>query len=285
MDFKKITDDLSQLGLNMIDFALYEHGEKIKALRFKPASNCSNSYSIAKAFVMTAIGMLWDEGRVDISSTIYSLLKSEIPADADPAWKLVTLDNIMTHRVGYAEGFLDIDAENVNDYPTDDYLDLAMKYPISYIPGSHYQYCDAPYYVLSRVIHALTGETVDEYLRKRLTAPMHFSEIAWSRCPKGFPIGATGLYISAKDMVKLGQLYLDGGVFEGKRFLSEKWVDLALAREYEFHIISQKGLIGKGGMYGQELVLSCDKGFAAGWHSFETESREYKKIIDYIDSL
>ncbi len=191
----------------------------------------------------------------------------------------------MTHRVGFDKGFLDIDVEDVNAYPGDDYLELAMRHPIAYVPGSHYQYCDASYYVLSRVVTALTGDTVDEFLRKRLTAPMKFREIAWSRCPKGYPIGATGLYVSAGDMVKLGQFYLNGGVYEGRRYLSENWVNHALAREYEFHSISPKGLIGKGGMFGQAIVISREKGLAAGWHSFETVAKNHQKIIDYMDSI
>ena len=61
--------------------------------------------------------------------------------------------------------------------------------------------------------------------------------------------------------------------------------DVVLANEYEFHTLTASDLIGKGGIYGQELVFSRERGFAAAWHSFEYDSKEYKKIIDYIDSV
>ena len=72
-------------------------------------------------------------------------------------------------------------------------------------------------------MHRISGQTVDQLLNERLFQPMRFAEAAWSRCPQGFPIGATGLYLSAGDMVKLGALYRDGGVYEGKRLLSQAW--------------------------------------------------------------
>ena len=88
------------------------------------------------------------------------------------------------------------------------------------------------------------------------------------RCPHGFPIGATGLYIRADDMVKLGWLYLNRGVWNGKRLLSEKRVDRALERQYELHPAAG-GLIGKGVMYGQGLYFSERGRFAVTWHVFE----------------
>ena len=50
----------------------------------------------------------------------------------------------------------------------------------------------------------------------------------------GYPMGATGLYISSADMVKLGQVYLEGGTYYGRRILSEEWVIMSLEREYDF---------------------------------------------------
>lgn len=285
MTFEQLVHDVDGLGLNMIDFALYTPQAGIRSHRFQPSSNCSNSYSLAKVFVMTALGMLWDEGKVNISTTVCSLLGSLTPKNADKAWPLVTLDHAMTHRVGFDEGFLDIDVENVCQYPTDDYLELAMSHPIAYLPGSHYHYSDAAYYILSRVVTAVTGEKLDEFLRKRLTAPMKFREIAWSRCPRGYPMGSTGLYAAASDIVKVGAMYLEGGVYQGRRYLSEDWVKLALANEYEFHLISPTGLMSKGGIYGQELVFSRERGFAASWHSFELESNGYTALIDLVDSI
>ncbi len=61
MTFDNIVSDLDHRGLNMIDFALYTPEKGIMEHRFRPSSNCSNNYSISKAFLMTAVGILQDE--------------------------------------------------------------------------------------------------------------------------------------------------------------------------------------------------------------------------------
>ena len=68
-------------------------------------------------------------------------------------------------------------------------------------------------------------------------------------------MGATGLYVQSADMVKLGMLYLDGGVYRGERFLSREWTDMAVSRCYALAPCGPNGAYGKGGMYGQELLV------------------------------
>ena len=69
------------------------------------------------------------------------------------------------------------------------------------MPGSHYQYTDAAFYLMSRLVSHVSGEKADSLLWRRILKPMGCVEVAWSRCPNEYPIGATGLYIGAGDMV------------------------------------------------------------------------------------
>ena len=92
--------------------------------------------------------------------------------------------------------------------------------------------------------------------------------MAWSRCPLGYPMGATGLYIYTEDMAKLGELYLRGGVWKGERILSEEWVKLCMQRSYEFANICSGKAYGKGGAFGQMLVYIPEQERVVAWHSF-----------------
>ena len=282
MTIKEMIPGIEKIGINLYGMALYKDGQ-IEEHRFQPCNNCSNCYSIAKAFAMTAVGMLYDDGLIDVKKPISFYMSSLIPRDADPAWQIITVENALTHKIGFGEGFLDIDVENVNEYPSDDYLSMVFRHPLHYLPGQQYQYSDAAFYLISRLISCITGEKADVFLNRRLFQPLQFHEVAWSHCPKDYPMGATGLYISAYDMVKLGALYLEGGQWNGHRILTEKWVNTAIENEYELRVRTPSGLIGKGGMYGQMLLFSRDKRFAVAWHAHNTDSLQVQQLIEYID--
>lgn len=281
MHFDQLIQGISSLGVNLYDFALYTP-EGIRAHRFQPCSNCLNSYSVAKAFIVTALGLLWDEGKIRMDDPIGKHLP--IPADADPRWALVTIEHAVTHRIGFDEGFLDIDSEDTTLYPTEDYLSLVFAHPLAHTPGTHKQYSDAAYYLLSRLISKVAGENADTLLNHRVIRPLRFHEIAWSRCPLEYPIGATGLYVSAEDMVKLGALYLEGGIWQGQQILSKDWVDLAVSREYEFSPVKDSSFVGKGGMYGQMLAFSREQGVAVAYHAHE-ESDKRKLLMQYLSQI
>lgn len=234
-----------------------------------PANPCCNGYSVAKAFTVTAIGMLYDKGLLTPDSLLTDILSNHLPDNIDPKWHKVTIHHLMKHKVGFGCGMLDIDCEDASLYPTIDYLQLVLKTNLKYDPGTVYQYTDASYYLLSRVIYELTKTNLSDVLRPILMDLMKFKEYSWSVCPKGYSIGATGLYLRTEDMVKLGILYLNKGMWKKTRVLSEEWVDMVISNEYEFSSLGN-GWYGKGGMRGQLLMFNMEKGKAIACHSYES---------------
>ena len=281
MTFQHLIPEIEKMGINLYGMAFYRDGE-ITEHRFQASSNCHNCYSVAKAFAMTAVGMLHDDGLIDVKKPICHYMADLMPKDIDPAWQLITVEQVLTHKIGYGEGFLDIDVEDVNAYPTKDYLHMVFTHKLTYLPGQQFKYSDAAYYLVSRLIATVSGEKADAFLNRRLFQPMDFKEVAWSHCPQDHPMGATGLYISSADMVKLGALYLDGGVWKGKRLLSEEWIRKAIGNEYELHVKSASGLIGKGGMNGQHLLFNREKNYAIAWHAY-APSEQIKDLITFVD--
>ncbi len=107
-------------------------------------------------------------------------------------------------------------------------------------------------------------------LRPILMETMKFKEYAWSVCPKGYSMGATGLYLRTEDMAKLGILYLNKGMWKETRVISEKWINIVLENGYEFTPLGD-GWYGKGGMRGQLLMFNINKGKVIAYHSFENK--------------
>ena len=259
----------NEAGLNVYFVAEGDREHNIRLEKNVPANPCCNCYSIAKAFTVTAIGMLYDKGLLTPKTRIADILGDKIPEGADPKWQKVTLHDLMLHYVGYDTGnLLDIDSDDASEYPSKDYLTLAFTAELPHEPGTVHKYTDAAYYILSRAVERLAGMDLADFLRPTLMKTMNFKEFSWSVCPEGYSMGATGLYLRTEDVVKLGILYINGGDWNGTRVISKKWVDLVLENGYEFKD-KGNGWYGKGGMRGQMLTFNPNKGLSVAWHSFE----------------
>lgn len=241
---------------------------RIETVTLNPGNACQNSYSVAKAFTTTAIGMLWDEGRLSTDEKLVDIFADELPEGMDEAWQEMTVHHLLTHTCGFPLGYLDIDAMDPNTFGTPDYLAYLFRTKLNYVPGQGNAYGDAAFYLLSRVVSKKTEKRLDEYLWPRLFYPMGFREVSWSTCPYGYPMGATGLYIYTEDMAKLGELYLRGGMYGGERLLSEAWVETVKTRGYEFHNLKRGKAYGKGGAFGQMLLFMPEENATLAWHSY-----------------
>ncbi len=261
---KKATEN----NLNIYSIAIMDESG-LQEKRIHPADLCTNSYSVAKAFTVTAIGMLWSQHKICVEDKVYHILGSEFPEKYDSKWKDVTIEHLLTHTTGFGRGFLDIDVENISDYPCDDFQKIVLTEPLPHIPGTHFEYTDAAFYLLSRIVSKISGKRLDDFLRPILFEKLGYQELAWSTCPHGFCMGATGLYLRTADMVKLGYVYANEGRYYGETILSPDWVRLVLNRGYEFKQYNDTGIYAKGGMFGQMLCFSPEKHEAYAWHAYE----------------
>ena len=269
----------SSLGLNIYFVCEGNRDYVIRKETITPANPNCNCYSIAKAFTVTAVGILWDQGLLSLETRVVDVLADKLPENMHPNWNEVTVHDLLLHQVGFSRGLLDIDAEDASLYHSSDYLDIVLSKKLYNKPGTVSQYTDAAYYVLSRIIERVSGQDVATLLRPILMETMDFKELAWSVCPQGYSMGATGLYLRTEDMVKLGILYINGGEWKGTRVVSKEWVDLVLENGYEFKSLGN-GWYGKGGMRGQMLAFHPENGYAVAIHSYEEDS-----ITPFLDQV
>ena len=105
---------------------------------------------------------------------------------------------------------------------------------------------------------------MDDFMWRELFYPCKVREAAWSKCPQGYAMGATGLYTRSIDIARLGQIYAHGGMWGERRILSEEWVNLAKERAYSLNLRAN-GAYTKGGMRGQMLMLLPHCHRAVAW--------------------
>ena len=240
-----------------------------KKIVIKENNAGQNVYSISKMYTVTAIGVLWDRGLLKLDDTVVNILGDECPEGYEPYWNETTVDMLMRHMTGFPGGF-DTDVLDGSTYDPDYLKEIMLKKWVS-PPETEKHYEDANYYILSRVVNKVSGKPLLQFCWENIFLPLSFKEAAWSCCPKGHAIGATGLYIRVEDMVKLGAVYLNNGEYRGKRIVSSEWVEKVLEREYEFKPNGIKDSYNKGGLYGQELLVIPSENRVVGWQGYNNQ--------------
>lgn len=112
--------------------------------------------------------------------------------------------------------------------------DIAAAYlslPFSYRPGDQFQYSTAGAHVLSHIIERATGVTTQQFAERYLFNPLDIQVSDWKVGPQGLALGGTGLYLTARDLAKFGQLYLDNGMIGDRQLFPDGWAAESLAEQ------------------------------------------------------
>lgn len=182
---------------------------------------CHTTYSMCKTVVAIAIGMLFDEGVLSPDDTLAELL------DKGGITKFIkngiTLKELLTMSTGVS--FNELGAVTETEWEKA-FFESATKFD----PGEKFDYNSMNTYMLSCVVKKVSGMGVNEYLEKRLWSPLAINHHPWEISPEGIEKGGWGLYLRREDAAKIGVLLMNGGVWKGKRLLSEKTVNLFTRR-------------------------------------------------------
>ena len=90
--------------------------------------------------------------------------------------------------------------------------------------GRNFSYCTGGVFTLSEVLEKATGMRTDRYAQQKLFSPLGITNVQWVYSPMNVPMTGGGLRLTSRDLLKIGQLYLDGGRWQGTRVLNESWV-------------------------------------------------------------
>jgi len=177
-------------------------------------------YSLSKSFASTALGLALGEGLVDLDATVLSYFPELDAEIKDPRSRSMRVRHIAAMASGHLTETLDRALAN-------DPVDLVRGFllvPPDREPGTVFAYNQPCTYTLAAIVQRLSGQTLVEYLRPRLLDPLGIGPVGWQQHPVGRDLGFTGLHATTDAIARLGLLYLQRGVWEGTRLLSEAWV-------------------------------------------------------------
>ena len=230
--------------------------------------------SASKTFSAVILGAAMQEGaKISPETKLYEVMAPLGPFNnPDPRKDRITLAHVMTHTTGLA---CDDNAESPSTGGEDvmqtqraqpNWWKFTLDLPIVHEPGERYAYCSGGISLAGGALTYATGEWLPELFDRTIAQPLQFGSYYWNLQPTGEGYVGGGAFVRTRDFLKIGQAYLDGGVWNGRRIASEAWVKDAIARHA--HISEQT--TGVTGDAFRQAYYDEDEGYA--WHHISVKS-------------
>ena len=204
------------------------------------AGTLRNTRSATKSITDVLIGIAIDEHKLSgVDAKILTLLpeRARKIQNPDPRKAAITVEDFLTMSSP-------LECDDWNDasrgneermYVVEDWAQFILDLPIrgrmhvgeqveAPPHGRYFSYCTGGVFTLSEVLEKATGMRTDHYARKKLFRPLGITNVEWVYSPMNVPQTGGGLQLTSRDLLKIAQLYLDGGEWQGKRIVSEAWV-------------------------------------------------------------
>ena len=220
MDFNGFVDDIVKNKWPVFGVEVYENGVLTHSYG-DTEENLHNTYSISKSVLSIAFGIAWDRGLIDPYHPVLSYMPKErvekLSAKQKETWETITIGRLMCMSVPD----LPFRAEGEN------YLDFSLAYPIEHPGERTFNYSNINAYLVGVALTEVLGRDLGAFIEENLFAPLGITRYSYSRCPEGYFYGASNVMLTVHDLSKLGLMMINGGVYEGKRILSEEYIRMA----------------------------------------------------------
>jgi len=257
-------DEVEAKGLELHSLMLHRAGHVVAEAWWWPygPQRPRIMHSLAKSLTSCAVGLAIAEGRLALNDKVIDFFPDALPEAVDENLAAMTVEDLLTMRTGHASevgGSLwrGIDASWIAEF---------FKIPVVHRPGTTFVYSSAASYMLAAILHRVTGKTLHEQLRPALFEPMGIHGETWDVGPDGINPGGNGFTGRTSDVLKLGVLMAQGGLWEGRRLLPQAWVETATRPHadnghYGYHWVTyDNGAFAAVGMFVQMVIVFPEHG-------------------------
>ena len=250
---------------NYIDSFIVSHCNEIQAeayYRGYDAATLHDLQSATKTFTAVLIGIAIDQGMIGgVEQPLSELLPDYAHLLTDDK-AAITLEHVLTMTTGLR--WVDFGIGNSFDRiaAASDSVAFILDEPLETTPGEVFFYNTGSSHLLSAIVHYNAGMSTAEYADQHLFEPLGVGDYTWPALLDGVNQGGWGIHVRPRDFLKLGQLLLDGGAWDGQQVVSEWFVDAATA----YQVATEYG-----GGYGYQMWIETqlfdvdDIAGARGW--------------------
>ena len=261
----------------------------------------NNVASVSKSFLSALVGIALNEGYM---LTVYDHVQDYLPAYfaavTDPRLKDLRLRHLltMTHGLAWREN----DSQRLlNRSP--DWVEDILSLPLSNEPGAVFHYSTGASHVLSAVLTEATGMSTCEFAHRYLFEPLGIEAEFWGVDPQGYSTGGHSVSMTARELARFGQLFLNEGNWQGEQLVPGWWVVASTTQQVEIGnnyagygyywwlnriaAFDMYSALGAGGQIlhvipALDFVMVTTHGFGVSPRDYSEESESYQFLWNYL---
>ncbi|NOR30749.1 MAG: serine hydrolase [Sulfitobacter sp.] len=261
------------------------------------------SWSVAKSYLSALIGILLDEGQI---ASLDDQVTQYAPALLGTAYDGATIRNVlnMASGVTFDEDYLDKNSD-INRMGRVialggelDTFAASLKDSFA-APGTQWQYVSIDTHVISMVIRGATNRTIPDLLSEKIIAPMGLEyEPYYLTDGSGVAFVLGGLNLTTRDYARMGQMFLQNGMYNGQQIVPAEWVAASTAPTAP----TEPGAIGYGyqwwvpkgaaqgefmarGVYGQYIYINQADGVVIATNAADRNFRKPGVADQNVDTF
>ena len=287
-NYEELDNIISQMSnLSYIEGIIVLHNGEIVSESYYNGSSVNqtfNIWSVTKSFTSTLVGQAIDQGYIDNQYlTLNNLLPTSLPTQ--PYLYQISLHNLLSMSSGYADGF---------GYPYWVSATTTQLEWMSYTSPGFFFYNNSACHLNSHVLYYATQMAPSEFANMNLFPYLGIENPQWLDGYLDINDASASLELRLRDMIKLGQLYLQDGWSGDEQILSSEWIEQATSIKVDTYYPSIPGYgylwwlpPGEGymaiGYAGQYIGVYPERDLVIGIHSSINNDQIYQsQLLEYI---
>jgi len=181
-----------------------------------------NVKSVSKSILSALVGIAIDEGHLEgVDQRIAPFFEDYLDANSDPRKRDITVGDLLSMRSG-------LERTSGGNYgawvSSNNWVRNAIQRPMQSAPGTERSYSTGNSHLLSAVLTQATGQSTWAFAREHLAEPMGIAVPQWMADPQGIYFGGNDMRISPRGLLAFGEMYRNGGWYNGQRVVPHAWV-------------------------------------------------------------
>jgi CubicO group peptidase (beta-lactamase class C family) len=184
--------------------------------------------SVTKSFTASVAGIAIEKGLITLDDTLAQHIdRFEDFANMDERKRSIRVANVLNMQSGLDcdDGIASSPGNEGRMYQRDDWIKYILGVPMQAEPGTFTSYCSGAITVLGSIIAARSGQKFEDFALANLLAPLNMSAVRWLHSPMGVTNASSAIQLRPRDAAKFGNLFLNGGRWNGVPVVPQAWVE------------------------------------------------------------